>query len=173
MSSIISLILKEIVRIRGMVQYLILYVLRDGPLHGYGIMKKVSELFGLGYTPSSGVLYPALKSLMEEGLVEARVEGRRKIYQITEKGLRVLEEKRAEIEYFINRVRRATITAHKLGLDTLYELLRELWDHNIVVPEEYIPRIREHVQALTEIVMEIIEQAKNREEKPEKPAPTG
>ena len=35
----------EFLKIRGLFRYLVLYVLREKPLHGYAIMKKISKLF--------------------------------------------------------------------------------------------------------------------------------
>ena len=39
-----------------------------------------------GTKPNSGTLYPALKDLELQGMVEARKEGRRKIYSLTDAG---------------------------------------------------------------------------------------
>ncbi len=75
----------------------LLYLLKDGPKHGYLLMKELRRLKGLtAYEPGPGTIYPALKSLVKEGLVEVRIRGSGgrivKEYVITEEGLRRLEE---------------------------------------------------------------------------------
>ena len=72
---------------KGFVKRIILHVLRDyGPLHLYGIIKKIRELTFDGYIPSTGVIYPTLRSLEEEGLIKIEIRDK-KIYKISEKGL--------------------------------------------------------------------------------------
>ena len=39
-----------------------------------------------GSTPNPGTIYPALRELEENGLVESRRKGRRKVYSLTERG---------------------------------------------------------------------------------------
>ena len=60
--------------------YFVLAALLDGPLHGYGIIKRAVELSGGEVRLSTGTLFGALDRLVESGLVEAgeeeKVEGR-------------------------------------------------------------------------------------------------
>lgn len=70
-----------------MIKKLILHVLRErGPLHIYGIIKSIEEETLSMYRPSTGVIYPALNSLISEGLVKMQILNGDKIYSITEKG---------------------------------------------------------------------------------------
>lgn len=83
--------------VRRDLKLVLLYLLRDGPKHGYLLMKELRSLKGLlAYEPGPGTIYPALKSLVREGLVEVRIRGSGgrivKEYVITEEGLRRLEE---------------------------------------------------------------------------------
>ena len=72
----------------GRLKRMILHILRDkGPLHAYGIMKSFGEYTMNVYRPSTGALYPSLRSLLREGYIEEFIEGGRKIYRITDKGL--------------------------------------------------------------------------------------
>jgi PadR family transcriptional regulator, regulatory protein PadR len=52
----------------------------DGPIHGYGIIKRVEELSGRRVPLAAGTLYGALDRLAEEGLVDVErdeiVDGR-------------------------------------------------------------------------------------------------
>jgi DNA-binding PadR family transcriptional regulator len=71
--------------------YFVLAALLDGPLHGYGIIKRAAELSGGEVRLSTGTHYGALDRLVESGLVEAgeeeKVEGRvRRSYTLTHDG---------------------------------------------------------------------------------------
>jgi PadR family transcriptional regulator, regulatory protein PadR len=71
--------------------YFVLAALLDGPLHGYGIIKRASELSDGEVRLSTGTLFGALDRLLESGLVEAgeeeKVEGRvRRSYTLTQDG---------------------------------------------------------------------------------------
>ena len=71
--------------------YFVLAALLDGPLHGYGIIKRASDLSGGEVRLSTGTLFGALDRLVEAGLVEAgaeeKVEGRvRRSYTLTQDG---------------------------------------------------------------------------------------
>lgn len=79
---------------------LILNVLREGPMHGYEIIKKIESKFMGLYTPSPGAVYPNLRCLKKEGLVESYREDGRKVYRITDRGLKLLEEKRSALNSF-------------------------------------------------------------------------
>jgi PadR family transcriptional regulator len=71
--------------------YFVLAALLDGPLHGYAIIKRASELSGGEVRLSTGTLFGALDRLVDSGLVEAgeeeKVEGRvRRSYTLTQGG---------------------------------------------------------------------------------------
>jgi PadR family transcriptional regulator, regulatory protein PadR len=71
--------------------YFVLASLLDGPLHGYAIIKRASEISGGEVRLSTGTLFGALDRLVESGLVEAgeeqKVEGRvRRSYTLTQDG---------------------------------------------------------------------------------------
>src|SRR5690348_1440948 len=75
--------------------YFVLASLIDGPLHGYGIIKRAAELSGGRVKLSAGTLYGALDRLASEGLVEVereeRVAGRdRRYYRLTGAGAEAL-----------------------------------------------------------------------------------
>jgi len=75
--------------------YFVLASLLQGPLHGYAIVKRASELSGGRVRLSAGTLYTALDRLTAEGYVrlisEQVVAGRlRRSYGITDEGSAVL-----------------------------------------------------------------------------------
>jgi len=76
---------------RGLVRTLILLVLHKGPTYGYQIMDEIERL--TGHRPSAGEIYPFLKRLVEEGYLRVTEEcKRRKVYQLTEKGIELVED---------------------------------------------------------------------------------
>jgi PadR family transcriptional regulator PadR len=71
--------------------YFILASLLDGPLHGYGIIKRTLELTDGDLALTAGTLYGALGRMVDEGLVVAGqrevVNGReRRHYEISDAG---------------------------------------------------------------------------------------
>lgn len=75
----------------GRPTYFILAALLDGPLHGYGIIKRVEELSDGELRIPAGTLYAALDRLVGEGRVvadrEEVVSGRlRRYYRLTPAG---------------------------------------------------------------------------------------
>jgi DNA-binding PadR family transcriptional regulator len=77
---------------RGDIKFLLLEILKEGPRHGYEIITGLEGKFR-GYRPSPGSVYPTLQMLEEGGYVTSeQVEGK-KIYTITEAGLKLLEER--------------------------------------------------------------------------------
>ncbi|MFC5748081.1 PadR family transcriptional regulator [Actinomadura rugatobispora] len=71
--------------------YFVLAALLDGPVHGYGIIKKAQEQSGGRVRLAVGTLYGALDRLAGDGLIvvdrEETVQGRpRRYYRLTEDG---------------------------------------------------------------------------------------
>ncbi len=63
------------------------------PQHGYGIMQLVDNATGGRVKVGAGTLYNLLARFEEEKMIEQiKEEDRKKIYQITEKGLTVLNQ---------------------------------------------------------------------------------
>lgn len=93
-------------KLKGGLKLLVLYLLRESPMHGYAIMKELEERFGIP-SPSAGVIYPTLAGLRRSGLIEVVGGGKRekKTYRITEKGVEYLEQHRDELEETLRRMR--------------------------------------------------------------------
>lgn len=79
----------------GDLQLLILSLLADKPRHGYEIIKDVEERSGGFYSPSPGVVYPALTYLEEIEYATVETEGSKKRYHITDAGRAHLSANRA------------------------------------------------------------------------------
>jgi DNA-binding PadR family transcriptional regulator len=74
---------------RGMLRWIVLKILEAGGRHGYDFM----NFFQMrGWSLGAGSIYPLLASLEAEGLVQGRDEGGRRVYTITDEGLRRLRE---------------------------------------------------------------------------------
>lgn len=72
------------------------------PLHGYGIMQRAQELSGGRVRLAAGTLYGALNALVEKGWIALLpVEGRKKEYQLTSRGLEVLKKELARLRELV------------------------------------------------------------------------
>src|SRR5262245_60273945 len=67
-------------------QLLVLALLAERPAHGYELIKTIEERSGGFYSPSPGVIYPALTFLEEIGQAHVAQDGTRKLYSITPQG---------------------------------------------------------------------------------------
>jgi transcriptional regulator len=95
--------------LQGTLDLLILRTLRLGPLHGWGISKRVRSLSDDVLQINQGSLYPALYRLEDRGLIDAEwgisPEGRKaKFYRLTDKGRAQLAEERASWRAFAGAV---------------------------------------------------------------------
>ena len=85
-------------------QLLILALLAEKPRHGYEIIKALDERSNGYYSPSPGMVYPALTYLEELGYATVAVEGAKKLYSITETGLAHLEQNRAAVDSLLEQL---------------------------------------------------------------------
>ncbi|MBI4014433.1 MAG: PadR family transcriptional regulator [Candidatus Aenigmarchaeota archaeon] len=74
----------------GLLQMQILWILKRESTHGYEIMKRLSELKNVHIT--QGTMYPTLQRLEELRYIKRREDGRKIIYDLTEKGKKALDE---------------------------------------------------------------------------------
>jgi DNA-binding PadR family transcriptional regulator len=70
---------------RGMLGFLILFLLSKKPMHGSALAEEIGKRKG-EKPPSPGTIYPALKGLKESGLIAERKEGRVILYELTDEG---------------------------------------------------------------------------------------
>ena len=89
----------------------IFYVLLglDAPLHGYGVMQRVSALTAGRVTLGAGTLYGALTNLTEKGWIRplpGAADERRKEYEITEAGRHALAAELERLEELLRNGRR-------------------------------------------------------------------
>ena len=70
----------------GDLRLVALYLIEQQPRHGYDLIKAIEEHSHGFYSPSPGIVYPALTYLEEAGYVTSAAEGNKKLYTITEEG---------------------------------------------------------------------------------------
>jgi len=80
---------------RGMLSFLILWLLSKRPMYGQQLANEIGKRRGA--KPNPGTIYPALKELEKRDLIESKKEGRVTTYQITEGGRKGIQ---AACEYF-------------------------------------------------------------------------
>jgi DNA-binding PadR family transcriptional regulator len=87
-------------------QLIILVLLSEKPRHGYEIIKAIEEHCSGIYTPSPGVVYPALTFLEETGFAVSETEGTKKLYRIADPGAEHLAKHRAEADEMLEQLAR-------------------------------------------------------------------
>lgn len=97
--------------LQGTLELLILRVLSEGPMHGWGIAHRIEDLSEETLLPNQGSLYPALQRLEREGRVSARwgtsANNRRaKYYELTRAGRARLGQETERWDTFASAVYR-------------------------------------------------------------------
>jgi DNA-binding PadR family transcriptional regulator len=87
-------------------QLVILALLAEKPAHGYELIKVIEERSEGFYTPSPGVIYPALTYLEEVGHASVAQDGGRKLYTITPQGETYLAEQRGTADAILQALSR-------------------------------------------------------------------
>jgi DNA-binding PadR family transcriptional regulator len=82
-------------------QLLLLALLAEKPSHGYELIKAIEERSSGYYSPSPGMVYPALTYLEEIGHASVAPEGTRKLYSATAAGRQHLADNRAALEMLL------------------------------------------------------------------------
>jgi DNA-binding PadR family transcriptional regulator len=90
----------------GDLQLIILALLSERPRHGYEIIKAIEEHSSGIYTPSPGVVYPALTYLEEMGYASVEQEGNKKQYRITEPGAEHLKKNHENVDEMLDQLAR-------------------------------------------------------------------
>ena len=92
----------------GSSQLLVLSVLKEKPCYGYELIKTLKTQSNNVFDLQEGTLYPILHKLENEGLVissKQEVSGRtRKVYSVTDEGIKVLEKETKEWKEFSSAV---------------------------------------------------------------------
>ena len=101
----------------GALEMMILQSLRRQPMHGYALVKHIQQVSDDMLQIEEGSLYPALQRMLREGWLESETgtsaKGRpTRIYNVTEKGLRHLEEELSSFERMFSGIARVLAIAN-------------------------------------------------------------
>jgi DNA-binding PadR family transcriptional regulator len=91
---------------KGDFKYLILDLLKDKPRYGYEVIRELEERFHGFYSPSPGVVYPTLQYLEDMAYVTSREQDGKKVYTITNEGLKFLEDQSQTVNDIRSHIRR-------------------------------------------------------------------
>ncbi|HZZ05636.1 PadR family transcriptional regulator [Paraburkholderia sp.] len=85
-------------------QLLLLSMIDTQPSHGYELIKALETRSNGFYSPSPGMVYPALTYLEELGYVTVQLEGNRKRYELSETGREYLAANRDRVELMLAKL---------------------------------------------------------------------
>jgi DNA-binding PadR family transcriptional regulator len=85
-------------------QLLLLALLAEEPRHGYELIKALEVRSNGFYTPSPGMVYPALTYLEELGYATVELEGNRKRYAVAEPGRTYLAANRERVDIMLAKL---------------------------------------------------------------------
>ena len=94
--------------LKGHLDLLLLAVLEKGPAHGYAIIESLRTRSGGTFDLPEGTVYPALHRLEKDGLLSSHWSEdsgrRRRVYQLTPRGIESLSRRQAEWRQFSRAV---------------------------------------------------------------------
>jgi DNA-binding PadR family transcriptional regulator len=91
---------------QGEVRLAVLSLLKEGPKHGYELIKQFEVRSGGLYRASAGTVYPTLQLLEDEGLVTSETVNGKRVYRITKEGLDELEREADTVDEIWGRAER-------------------------------------------------------------------
>lgn len=107
----------------GDLRLVLLSLIEQEPRHGYDLIKAIEILFGGGYAPSPGVVYPTLSMLSDEGLIVGVEDaGGKRVFSLTEAGKTWLDENRAAVDGVMQRM---ALAARRVAGEQTPEVVRE------------------------------------------------
>ncbi len=144
---------------RGEARFILLDALRDGPRHGYEIIKSIEERSAGEYVPSPGTVYPTLQLLEDQALVHADSKGERRVFALTDAGKTELAAREDEVKAFWSRFAispAAAANRHEVSFlqESLDDLNRTIWRNLRVLMEQ-------GDQAAIRLVRGSVEQCRN------------
>ncbi len=85
-------------------QLLLLALLAESPSHGYQLIKALEDRSHGYYSPSPGMVYPALTYLEDLGYASVEEQGTKKLYSITPEGLSQLDKQRTAVDALLEQL---------------------------------------------------------------------
>ena len=150
---------------RGVLRYLLLAALGDGPKHGYQLIKWLEgRTHGL-YSPSPGTVYPTLQLLEDQGLVRAESQEERRVYHLTDAGRAELDAHAGTVDAVWARFAGQApsgASRHEAAFlhDELQDLHRTIWEGlrgaHLAGDGEAVRQVRQALERCKNEVREII-----------------
>lgn len=106
----------------GDLRLVLLALIEQEPRHGYDLIKAIETLFGGGYAPSPGVVYPNLSLLSDEGLIAGVEAGGKQVFTLTPAGKTWLDENRTAVDGVMQRM---ALAAKLVSGEQTPEVVRE------------------------------------------------
>jgi DNA-binding PadR family transcriptional regulator len=91
---------------KGDLKYVILDLLKEKSRHGYEIIRELEEQSHGMYKPSPGAVYPTLQMFEDMGYTTTTERDGKKIYTITEEGLKFLAERKESADEVRSHIKR-------------------------------------------------------------------
>ncbi len=96
----------EIKLVRGLLDLVVLGLLKEKSMHGYGVITSIRRSFGVYFGPST--VYPLLNELEKEGNIKSKWdlthERPRKVYSLTAEGISLLTGAEESLYQICNRL---------------------------------------------------------------------
>ncbi|ARP91035.1 PadR family transcriptional regulator [Bordetella genomosp. 9] len=86
-------------------QLMLLGILEQNPSHGYQLIKALGDMSSGFYTPSPGMVYPALTYLEELGYATVELEGAKKRYHLSDEGRAHVQANRDRLTLLFGRLK--------------------------------------------------------------------
>ena len=96
---------------KGLLNLWMLKIISENEVSGYDIIKKVGEL--TGKKPSTGSVYPLLKSMESKGWILGKSIGNKTLYAITNEGKEVVEGHGELKDYYSEKIHESICLAHE------------------------------------------------------------
>jgi len=167
---------------RGVLRYLLLGALSDGPKHGYELIKWLEERSHGLYTPSPGTVYPTLQLMEDQGFVRAESQDERRVYHLTDAGRAELGAHADVVEAVWARFGGRTpsdASRHEAGFlqDELNDLTQTVWGGLRSAirqgDDETVRRVRRAIEGCKNEVRDLIARSAAGSGSPADAAPDG
>jgi DNA-binding PadR family transcriptional regulator len=113
---------------KGEFKYLILDLLKEKPRYGYEVIRALEEQFQGFYSPSPGIVYPTLQYLEDMGYVTSKEQDGKKVYTITDEGLKFLDDRSQTINDIRSHLRHNWGPWSSELHDQFRDVMREIHD---------------------------------------------
>jgi PadR family transcriptional regulator PadR len=111
----------EIKLVRGMLDLVVLGLLKENSLHGYGVITNIRKNFGVYFGPST--IYPLLGELEKKGTIKSEWDlthdRPRKVYSLTSDGTSLLSGVEQSLYQICNRLNEFGMNRLRLNCPTV------------------------------------------------------